>query len=141
MTKYFSPSVLGFYIDGINKNIPNNAVAVSDEVYQQFAGAAWPEGKVIGTDDMGGPVWVHAPPTSVEELIADAEVQKQYLIDQVNEYINSKQWPGKAVLSRLGDEEKEQYNLWLDYLEVLEAVDTSSAPDISWPVPPDSQSS
>lgn len=24
----------------------------------------------------------------------------------------------------------------MDYLEALEAVDTSSAPDINWPVPP-----
>ncbi|EDJ9408532.1 tail fiber assembly protein, partial [Salmonella enterica] len=25
----------------------------------------------------------------------------------------------------------------LDYLDALEAVDTSSAPDINWPVPPE----
>ena len=25
-----------------------------------------------------------------------------------------------------------QYNSWLDYLDALEAVGTSSAPDISW---------
>ncbi|MQK17566.1 hypothetical protein EI013_03255 [Escherichia coli] len=29
-----------------------------------------------------------------------------------------------------------QYNSWLDYLDALEAVDTSSAPDINWPTPP-----
>ncbi|EOZ9309843.1 tail fiber assembly protein, partial [Citrobacter freundii] len=29
------------------------------------------------------------------------------------------------------------YNLWLDYLYALEAVDTSSAQDINWPVPPE----
>ncbi|WP_275219723.1 tail fiber assembly protein, partial [Citrobacter freundii] len=25
-----------------------------------------------------------------------------------------------------------QYNAWLDYLDALEAVDTSTAPDITW---------
>ncbi|HIG0354641.1 TPA: tail fiber assembly protein, partial [Enterobacter asburiae] len=29
-----------------------------------------------------------------------------------------------------------QYNLWLDYLDALEAVDTSSAPNIGWPTSP-----
>ena len=51
--------------------------------------------------------------------------------------MNSKQWPGKSVLGRLKDDELTQYNLWLDYLDALEAVDVSSAPDINWPVPPD----
>jgi uncharacterized protein YggL (DUF469 family) len=50
--------------------------------------------------------------------------------------MNNRQWPGKAVLGRLTEAEKEQYNLWLDYLGALEAVDTSSAPDINWPTPP-----
>ncbi|EOZ9308370.1 tail fiber assembly protein, partial [Citrobacter freundii] len=31
------------------------------------------------------------------------------------------------------------YNLWLDYLDALEAVDISSAPDIEWPTPPGEQ--
>ncbi|MCQ8985445.1 tail fiber assembly protein, partial [Escherichia albertii] len=59
--------------------------------------------------------------------------EKQQLINQVNEYINSKQWSGKAAIGRLKGEELVQYNLWLDYLDALEAVDVSSAPDIVWP--------
>ncbi|WP_139059164.1 tail fiber assembly protein, partial [Escherichia coli] len=49
---------------------------------------------------------------------------------------HSKQWPGKAAIGRLKGEELAQYNLWLDYLDALELVDTSSAPDIEWPTPP-----
>ncbi|TWP46432.1 tail fiber assembly protein, partial [Escherichia coli] len=30
----------------------------------------------------------------------------------------------------------QQYNSWLDYLDALELVDTSSSPDIEWPTPP-----
>ncbi|HGU1655554.1 TPA: tail fiber assembly protein, partial [Escherichia coli] len=57
-------------------------------------------------------------------------------IDWANEFINSKQWPGKAAIGCLKGEELAQYNLWLDYLDALELVDTSSAPDIEWPTPP-----
>ncbi|TXR27865.1 tail fiber assembly protein, partial [Escherichia coli] len=71
-----------------------------------------------------------------EELISIAESNKQRLVNQANEYMNSKQWPGKAAIGRLKGEELAQYNLWLDYLDALELVDTSSAPDIEWPTPP-----
>ncbi len=55
--------------------------------------------------------------------------------------MNSKQWRGKAAIGRLKGEELAQYNLWLDYLDALELVDTSSAPDIEWPTPPVTQAS
>ncbi len=71
-----------------------------------------------------------------EELIQQAESERQLLLNQANEYMNSKQWPGKAAIGRLKDEELAQYNLWLDYLDALELIDTSSAPDIEWPTPP-----
>lgn len=81
----------------------------------------------------------NAPPVpekTKDEIEAEAEHQKQALIDQANDHINSRQWPGKAVMGRLSDTEKEQYNTWLDYLDALYAVDTSAAPDIDWPVAP-----
>ncbi|MNY80611.1 Caudovirales tail fiber assembly protein [compost metagenome] len=68
--------------------------------------------------------------------MAAADAEKQSKINKANEYINSKQWPGKAAMGRLSDAEKAKYNEWLDYLDALEAVDTSSAPDIDWPTPP-----
>lgn len=89
-----------------------------------------------------GPGWNYdgeifsPPPKTPEEIVIAAEAEKQSLIDQANDYMNSKQWAGKAVLSRLTDSEKVQYNAWLDYLDALEAVDTSCAPDINWPTPP-----
>ncbi len=43
---------------------------------------------------------------------------------------------GKAAIGRLKGEELAQYNSWLDYLDALELVDTSSVPDIEWPTPP-----
>ena len=114
---------------------PENGIDVSDEVSAEFTGQP-PEGKTIGVADDGMPAWVDIPPPTHEEQIAAAELEKQQLINQANNYMNSKQWPGKAAIGRLKDDELEQYNLWLDYLDALEVVDTSSAPDIEWPTPP-----
>ncbi|OZU14665.1 hypothetical protein CCO49_23710 [Salmonella enterica subsp. arizonae serovar 47:z4,z23:-] len=50
--------------------------------------------------------------------------------------MNSKQWPGKVAIGRLKGDELVQYNFWLDYLDEVTAVDTSTAPDISWPPVP-----
>lgn len=87
-------------------------------------------------DKWDGSQWVADASTQHAADVAAADVQKQHLIDQANAYMNSKQWPGKAAMGRLNDLEKAKYNIWLDYLDALEAVDTSSAPDINWPTPP-----
>lgn len=79
--------------------------------------------------------------TAKESAVSEAENKKRLLINEATEYINSKQWPGKAVIGRLKGDELAQYNLWLDYLDALETVDTSSAPDIEWPTPPEEQAS
>ncbi|WP_423742842.1 tail fiber assembly protein [Enterobacter roggenkampii] len=70
---------------------------------------------------------------SADAQIKLADDEKSRLTQEANDYINSKQWPGKAAMGRLKDDEKAQYNAWLDYLDALEAVDTSKAPDITWP--------
>ncbi|EFK6609437.1 TPA: tail fiber assembly protein [Escherichia coli] len=90
-------------------------------------------------DKWDGEKWVTDSEAQHIADVATAEAEKQARIDQANNYINSRQWPGKAALGRLSDAEKEQYNLWLDYLDALEAVDTSSAPDINWPTQPDNR--
>lgn len=73
--------------------------------------------------------------TAKESAISAAENKKRFLIIEAREYIDSKQWIGKAAIGRLKGDELAQYNLWLDYLDALEAVDASMAPDINWPVP------
>ncbi|HHE5948627.1 TPA: tail fiber assembly protein, partial [Escherichia coli] len=82
------------------------------------------------------PAWILISPPDKKMVMDIAETKKQQLISQANEYMNSKQWPGKAAIGRLKGEDLAQYNLWLDYLDALELVDTSSAPDIEWPTPP-----
>ncbi|NUL88201.1 phage tail protein, partial [Escherichia coli] len=73
------------------------------------------------------------PEKTKEQLIQEAELEKEGRIRAANDFINSKQWPGKAAIGRLKGDELEQYNLWLDYLDALDAVDTSTALEIDWP--------
>ncbi len=110
---------------------PKDGIDVTDEISDEFTGQP-PVGKMLGVGSDGMPAWVDIPPPSHEELVAQAEAEKQARIDQANEYMNSKQWPGKAAMGRLKDDEKAEYNAWLDYLDELEAVDISKAPDIAW---------
>lgn len=76
------------------------------------------------------------PEPTHEELVRQAEVEKLTLINDANSYIDGNQWPSKLALGRLSDDDKALFNEWLDYLDALEAVDTSPAPDITWPLPP-----
>lgn len=87
-------------------------------------------------DTWNGSKWVTDANAQHLADVASAEADKQSRIDKANDYINSKQWPGKAAIGRLKVDELAQYNRWLDYLDALEAVDISSAPDIKWPTLP-----
>lgn len=88
-------------------------------------------------DKWDGTQWITDAAAQHAIDVTSAEAQKLQLIDQANAYMNSKQWPGKAAMGRLNDTDKAQYNLWLDYLDALDAVKTTSAPDINWPIPPE----
>ncbi len=74
------------------------------------------------------------PPVTKEQLIAEAEARKQALITEVN--TETQMLQTKLALGRIKDDEKAWLNAWLDYLDELEAVDVSTAPDIIWPVKP-----
>ncbi|HIE3812572.1 TPA: tail fiber assembly protein [Enterobacter asburiae] len=114
---------------------PEYGVEIDEETFSEFQKP--PTGKMRIAGEDGYPAWADIPPPTHDELVAMANAQKQSLIDEANEHISNRQWPGKAAMGRLKDAEKVQYNAWLDYLDNIEAVDTSTAPDITWPTPPE----
>ncbi|MEM8254521.1 tail fiber assembly protein, partial [Morganella morganii] len=81
-----------------------------------------------------GKKWVTDKTAKMENDIAEAGAKKQYLIAEVNTETQILQT--KLALGRIKDDEKARLNAWLDYLDELEAVDVSTAPDIIWPVKP-----
>lgn len=137
----FSPSENAFYPYSLEESYiaagswPADGVEVDDAVFYEFTGEA-PDGKMRITGSDGFPIWGDIPPISKEEAIAAAEITKQALIEQANEYMNSKQWPGKAAIGRLKGDDLARYSEWLDYLDALEAVNASRAPTIDWPISP-----
>ncbi|HDT1120574.1 TPA: tail fiber assembly protein [Enterobacter roggenkampii] len=114
---------------------PVDEVEVDETVFATYTGKP-PQGKMRGCDENGYPTWIETPPLTHEQQIAVAENEKTSRIDETNSYINSKQWPGKAAIGRLSADELANYNLWLDYLDELDAVDTYTAPNITWPESP-----
>ncbi|WP_042546369.1 tail fiber assembly protein [Yersinia aldovae] len=112
----------------------SDVTEIPDSLFYEYT--VFPLGKCRVVVD-GMPAWGDIPPPTHDEQIAFATAEKQSRIDEANEYMNSKQWPGKAAMGRLNDTERAQYNAWLDYLDLLEEVDTSTAPDIDWPVAPE----
>lgn len=145
----FSVNKQAFY-DENTVAIPNDAVVVTHEQHISLITGMNDGGRrvYIGTDgeltlsDSKPSQW-HTWDSDTNEWVISADAQikladdeKSRLTQEANDYMNSKQWPGKAAMGRLKDDEKAQYNAWLDYLDALEAVDTSTAPDITWPPEP-----
>lgn len=134
----FSAKTLAFYPESEKEayikagSLPDDVVSVSDAVRDEFNSTP-PSWKKLGVID-GVPTWVSL---GGEELAAKIEAHRQLLVNNANVFMNSKQWPGKAAIGRLKGNDLTQYNLWLDYLDALEAVDTSSTDDVNWPVTPE----
>ncbi|KAB0545596.1 tail fiber assembly protein [Pantoea stewartii subsp. stewartii] len=142
MSYVFSPATNGFFLQELeaeyhNSGIwPADGIEVSDEVFVKFS-ATPPEGKMRGVGSDSMPVWIDIPPPTQDELVSAATITRQALISQANTFMNSRQWPGKAALGRLKEDDLALYNKWLDYLDALYAVDLAKAPQITWPIKPD----
>lgn len=114
----------------------DDACDITESVFSEFTKDRSKEGlvRIAGSD--GLPAWGYIPPLTHVELVAQAVAEKASRMVEANAYMNDKQWPGKAVLGRLKDDEKKLYGLWLDYLDALALINTSTAPAIDWPEKP-----
>lgn len=138
---FFSASCMSFFPEDMKSDYengtgwPKDAVAVSNEDWQSFI-ATPPAGKLLGASDEGLPCWVDKPAPTQAEVLAQAENDKLVKISQANDFMNNRQWPGKAALGRLKGDDLAAYNKWLDYLDALYAVDLTNAANVSWPAQP-----
>ncbi|EFB9610892.1 tail fiber assembly protein, partial [Escherichia coli] len=108
MKMKWSPSVQGFFSEN-NSDIPDDAFDIEDALYYELMNGQ-STGKIIINNPDNYPVLTEYPAKTQEQEIAEAEGMKSILIEQANEYMNSKQWPGKAAIGRLKGEELAQYN-------------------------------
>ncbi|MEY0766934.1 tail fiber assembly protein [Providencia huaxiensis] len=74
------------------------------------------------------------PPISKEQLIAEAEMQKQLCADDAEKNITMLE--RKVKLNMATDDDKNSLTAWEVYSIKVSDIDTSNAPDIEWPVKP-----
>lgn len=110
----------------------SDSITVSDEVFDSIRNA--PEGKVVGVDDNGMPCLVDIPPPSHSDLVAQAESQKSALIAEASGEISI--LSDAVEFDMATPEEILRYNALRKYRVELNRVDTSTAPDVSWPQKP-----
>jgi hypothetical protein len=134
---YFSAENVGFYVDGASV-VPSGAVEVSEEVYKAFIGVPWPEGKYLGADENGDPVWVNSPPPTQKELTAEAEQHKQRLLSVADD--RTSDLKVELMLGTIGDADKATLTAWMIYKKSVKAVDTSNPDEIVWPQAPERSS-
>lgn len=115
-------------------SLPEDVAPVSDETFSIFSGTP-PEGMLRGVDDNGNPVWVSIPPLSHEQLVEQAESMKAELLYNAKSTISL--WQTELQLGIISDDDKASLIAWMKYIQALNAVDTSAAPDIEWPVKPE----
>lgn len=125
----------GFYLDQFNDSIPVGAVEITQETYDaMFAGQA--AGQMIFIGEDGGPALMDKPLPSREVMVEIAEQNRQSLIDSAMQSVSVIQLKLQAGRT-LTDTENARLNSVLDYIDAVNAIDTSIAPDdINWPEMP-----
>ena len=135
---HYSPTRNAFYSEinheqYVNADTwPDDAVAVNESVYMEFALADAPEGqmRVAGAD--GLPAWGDIPSPSKEEMIAQAGAEKSRLRAIADSEIA---WRQDAVDAEIATEvETESLAKWRQYRVLLMRVNTTK-PD--WPPLPE----
>ncbi|MGL5284306.1 MAG: tail fiber assembly protein [Plesiomonas shigelloides] len=141
MSVYFSSSVFGFIPehwrnDGTYsaESWPADAVLLTQEEADTYWKVSPPDGKQLGTTPEGRPCWVDIPPPSPEEQVAQADTTKYTLQREAEDAI--KPLERAKSLGIATPQELALLTEWEKYSVYLMRVDTSTAPNITWPVKP-----
>ncbi|WP_420259431.1 tail fiber assembly protein [Kluyvera sp. M-M157-B] len=124
-----------------NGTVTNVVVWDGKSEWKPVAGDVIPatEGVGIGWSYSDGAFTAPVVPESVkshDELVADAEAEKSARLDEAKSKIVV--WQTKLLMGRtLTPDETSSLNIWMDYIDAVTAVDTSTAPDIVWPTVPE----
>lgn len=81
-----------------------------------------------------GKKWVTDTDAQHAADVKAGDKQKAALLVEAQETISF--WQTELQLGIISDEDKASLIAWMKYIKAVQAVDTSKAPDITWPVPP-----
>ncbi|HDC4262635.1 tail fiber assembly protein [Enterobacter cloacae] len=140
MTVFYSASSNGFYNSDLKdvyiqaQTWPSDAVEISDRWYKYLIDGQ-EKGMVITANEYGQPALIDPPPLTKEKLIDAAEAKKQNLLSEATVAIAPLQ---DAVDLKIATEnEISKLQDWKEYRVALNRTDTSSAPNVNWPVRPE----
>lgn len=85
-------------------------------------------------DKWDGEKWVTDTDAQHAADVEAAEQQKAALLTEAQETISF--WQTELQLGIISDEDKASLIAWMNYIKAVQAVDTSKAPDITWPTSP-----
>ncbi|EPC7545011.1 tail fiber assembly protein [Morganella morganii] len=117
---------------------PDDITEVNSDTMQTYA-AMPPEGKMLGADKKGKPVWVDIPPLTHAELTEQAESKKRSLIAEASQ--KTQMWQTQLMLEIITEEDKASLKEWMLYVQDVQAVNPSLGAGVVWPTPPASPAS
>ncbi|EIW7013771.1 tail fiber assembly protein [Escherichia coli] len=86
-------------------------------------------------DTWNGSEWVTDTEAQHTAEVAAAEQQKAAFLTEAQATISL--WQTELQLGIISDEDKASLIAWMNYIKAVQAVDTSTAPDINWPEKPE----
>ncbi|HFV5398481.1 TPA: tail fiber assembly protein [Escherichia coli] len=86
-------------------------------------------------DHWNGSEWVTDADAQKSGQMLEAEQQKSAFLAEAQSTISL--WQTELQLGIISDDDKASLIAWMKYIQALNAVDTSTAPDIEWPVKPE----
>ncbi|KAB7697000.1 tail fiber assembly protein [Plesiomonas shigelloides] len=86
-------------------------------------------------DVWNGSAWVTDTEAAHAAEVAKADDDKSNRLTAAKQHISL--WQTQLQLGMISDTDKASLIAWMNYITALQAVDTSTAPDIDWPIPPD----
>ncbi|MDL4913150.1 MAG: tail fiber assembly protein [Enterobacterales bacterium endosymbiont of Blomia tropicalis] len=131
---FYSASVNAFFAKNINQDLPLDAVEISSEVWEEMLNGQ-AKGKLITPMEDGYPQLSDPLPPSGEVLVEIAETEKVSRLNEAKSIISL--WQTELQLGIISDDDKASLIAWMKYIQALNAVDTTTAPDIEWPVKPE----
>lgn len=136
MKVWFDPSSDSFYLEQWFPEQPEGTLEIPSSLHAEMMNAQ-DAGLVISHDKNGSPVAIEPPEPVLtqEELISLADNQKAALIDEAKDTISL--WQTELQLGIISDDDKTRLIEWMKYIQALNAVDTSTAPNITWPDKPE----
>lgn len=85
-------------------------------------------------DKWDGEKWVTDISAMKKDDISDAELKRQTLLSDANNV--TADWRTELTLDIIRNSDKEKLIAWMEYIKAVKAIDTSTAPDIEWPIAP-----